>query len=153
MSPSEPRRLFSSAVLLLFGAVAVWSSGCRGSEAPAPAPVPAAEQSAAAAPPAPSRAIVRLHPATAKLGEAFNRQPNGSSAISVVGAGFVRGDKVYWGGQVLKTVFGGETTLTVEVPPGLVSQPGDVAISVKNPDDPQSTEVRATFRVLGRSGH
>jgi len=153
MSPSEPRRLFSSAVLLLFGAVAISSSGCRGSEAPAPAPVPAAEQSAVAAPPAPSRAIVRLHPATAKLGEAFNRQPNGSSAIAVVGAGFVRGDKVYWGGQVLKTVFGGETTLTVEVPPALVSQPGDVAISVKNRDDPQSMEVRATFRVVPRSGH
>lgn len=153
MSTREPRKLFSSSVLLLFAAVAVWSSGCRGSEAPAPAPAPAAEQSVPAEPPAPSRAIVRLHPATAKVGEAFNRQPNGSSAIAVVGAGFVRGDKAYWGGQVLKTVFGGETTLTAEVPPPLVSQPGDVEISVKNPDDPQSVEVRATFRVLGGIGH
>lgn len=50
-------------------------------------------------------------------------------------------------------LFGGETALTAEVPPALVSQPGDVAISVKNPDDPRSMEVRATFRVLPTSGH
>jgi hypothetical protein len=133
-------------VLFLLGVATV---SCRGRETPQQASAPAAEEPATSLPET-TRAILRLHPATAAAGAVFSRQPNGNSAISVVGAGFTRGDKVHWAGQTLMTVFGGETTLTAEVPAALLSQPGDIIVSVKDPADSQSPEVQATFRVLPR---
>lgn len=79
---------------------------------------------------------------------AFNPQPNGNSAIAVVGAGFVRGDQVHWGDRPLKTVFGNENNLTAEVPKDLLDRVGEVTISVRNPADQQSPEVRAVFRLV-----
>jgi len=143
---------FSVFAFLLVGVAAVLGNGCQrraerstaASNAPAPASATPTEGKR-------ERAISRLHPAQARIGESINRQPDGSSAIAVVGTGFVRSDKVFWGGQPLKTVFGNGTTLTAEVPRTLLSQPGDVPISVKDPTDPQSTEIRATFRLLPRN--
>jgi hypothetical protein len=143
---------FSVFAFLVVWVAAVLGNGCQrraeqstaASNMPAPASATPGEDKR-------ERAISRLHPAQARIGESFNRQPNGSSAIAVVGTGFVRSDKVFWGDQPLKTVFGSETTLTAEVPPTVLSQPGDVQISVKDPTDPQSTEIRATFRLLPRN--
>lgn len=148
MTRSGRARRSCAAVFFLLGAVTV---SCRGRETPEKASVPAVEEPATSLP-GTTRAILRLHPATAAAGAVFNRQPNGSSAIAVVGAGFARGDKVHWSGQVLNTVFGSETTLTAEVPAAMINQPGDIVVSVKDPSDSQSSEVQATFRVLPRSG-
>ncbi|HZI67648.1 MAG TPA: IPT/TIG domain-containing protein [Thermoanaerobaculia bacterium] len=144
------RRFSAAAFLLIFGAI-FSGVACRGRETTEQASAPPAEQPAETAPET-VRDIVRLHPATAAPGVVFNRQPNGNSALAVVGTGFTRGDRVHWGGEPLKTVFGGETTLTAEVPGTLISQPGDVTITVKDPADPQSLEVQATFRVLPGDG-
>jgi hypothetical protein len=96
----------------------------------------------------PERWITRLHPSEARVGTAFNRQPDGSSAIAVSGAGFVRGDQVHWGDRPLETVFGNENTLTAEVPKDLIERAGEVTVSVRNPADPQGREVRVAFRLL-----
>ncbi|HVE66928.1 MAG TPA: IPT/TIG domain-containing protein [Thermoanaerobaculia bacterium] len=156
MTHSARTRLFSATAFFLFcGAIVSWTA-CRGRETPEQAPAAAAEQPAMEQPaeslPVAGRAIARLHPATAAPGAVFNRQPNGNSALAVVGTGFTRGDRVHWGNEPLKTVYGGETTLTAEVPPTLISQPGDVTITVKDPADPQSREVQATFRLMGKGG-
>lgn len=137
----------SRAALLLIALTATFVGGCRGraerpAESPTPIPEPAAEATA------PGRRITRLHPSEARIGMAFNPQPNGNSAIAVVGAGFVRGDQVHWGDRPLKTVFGNENNLTAEVPKDLLDRVGEVTISVRNPADQQSPELRAVFRLV-----
>lgn len=155
MRHSDRARRFSATAFFLLCGALLTVTGCRGRETSAPpaeqASAPPAEQPAESLPET-GRAIARLHPATAAPGVVFNRQPNGNSALAVVGSGFTRGDRVHWGAEPLKTVYGGETTLTAEVPATLITQPGDVTITVKDPADPQSREVQATFRVVAGDG-
>jgi hypothetical protein len=147
MTPKAASMKPFAAGLGLLGLAAVFAGGCG--ESPKPSGEPsAAVPTAVPVETAPERAITRLHPAEARRGATFNRQPNGSSAIAVSGAGFVRGDQVHWGDQPLKTVFGDEATLTAEVPKELLDRVGEVTISVRNPSDREIREVQAVFRLL-----
>ncbi|MGH9364636.1 MAG: sulfatase, partial [Thermoanaerobaculia bacterium] len=96
----------------------------------------------------PIPAIRRLHPNQARIGEIFQRQPSGDAAIAITGSGFVRGDTIFWNGRLLRTMFGSDTLLAAGVPPDLLTKPGDIQITVRNPTDPAHIEPQATFKLL-----
>lgn len=96
----------------------------------------------------PERALLALSPALARAGEAFQRQATGESALAVLGAGFSRGDVIFWGGRPLRTTFAHSRLLTAIVPTELIEKPGDVEVTVENPADPALARLRATFRLL-----
>jgi hypothetical protein len=94
------------------------------------------------------RRIERLYPAETRAGVPFNIQPNGNSAISVVGAGLLRSDAIYWNGVRLPTVFGSPALLTAEVPAALLGTPATVTVEVRSADAPKAPAGSAVFRVL-----
>lgn len=94
------------------------------------------------------RRIERLYPAETHAGVPFNIQPNGNSAISVVGAGLLRSDAIYWNGVRLPTVFGSPANLTAEVPPALLGTPATVTVEVRSAGSPEAPAGSAVFRVL-----
>jgi hypothetical protein len=96
-----------------------------------------AVQSLGASPGSPPR-IDSIVPAEARAGIAFNRQPDGTAAISVVGGGFVRGSVVTANRLELETAFGNEGWVTAIVPAELYARSGRIAIVVLNPEGPVS---------------
>jgi hypothetical protein len=124
-----------------------WNCGCRRREEQALPRIAPAEVTRA---PRGDRKIERLHPASSRAGQSFNRQPDGQSALAVAGVGFEKGDVVFWNGRPLTTTFANPSLLTALVPPDLHREPGDVAITVRNPGDPASEEVRGGLRLLPR---
>lgn len=93
------------------------------------------------------RRIERLYPAETRAGVPFNAQPNGSSAISVVGTGLLRTDAIYWNGVRLPTVFGSPANLTAEVLPNQLREPGDVNIEVRSDSVLGAATLTARFRI------
>lgn len=96
------------------------------------------------------RRIEHLYPAETRAGVPFNIQPNGNSAISVVGAGLLRTDAIYWNGMRLPTVFGSPANLTAEVLPDQLRKPGDVNIEVRSDSVPEAATLTARFRITGQ---
>jgi hypothetical protein len=79
-------------------------------------------------------AITRLYPAQTSAGAVFNRQPDGASAIAAQGVQFECGDRIYWNGDALSTVYGGPTLLSAIVPGERLASAGLVEVSVGSQD-------------------
>lgn len=93
------------------------------------------------------RRVERLYPAETRAGVPFNIQPNGNSAISVVGAGLLRTDAIYWNGVRLPTVFGSPANLTAEVHTDLLRKPGEVHLEIRSDSVPGVTTLTARFNI------
>jgi hypothetical protein len=64
----------------------------------------------------------------------FHVQPNGESAISIIGTGFEPGSVITANGHALKTTFGSQEWLTALAPPELYGEPGTIEFKVVNPN-------------------
>ena len=95
-----------------------------------------------------SRRIEQLSPSRAVVGQPFNTQSDGSSALAVQGEGFSRNDRVFWNDLELVTTFGTSGLLTAQVPRGLVDRPGDVTISVRDVFGADRTSPSAIFQIV-----
>jgi hypothetical protein len=71
-----------------------------------------------------SLAIIALHPDATAAGQAFNAQPDGTSAIAVSCKGATKTTLIVFDGEKLPTVYGGPTLLTARVPSRLYSKSG-----------------------------
>jgi hypothetical protein len=132
-------------------AIGVLVASCHGRRAAAPpSPVPARAVTASATAPVAGRRIVQVFPTSVVAGRGFQVQPSGASAVAVKGEAFARGDVVFWNGTRLATTFGGATLLTALVPSQLYAAPGKVVISVRDPADAASAELKAGITVLPR---
>jgi hypothetical protein len=97
------------------------------------------------------RSLRELVPHEARVGEVFQRQPDGRAGLAVVGTGFTRGDEIRWGGRPLPTTFAHSRLLTTSIPAEWLSVPGPVEVSVENPADPTRRPVTAVFRLVPAS--
>jgi hypothetical protein len=133
--------------LLAAAALALVSAGpaCRQRQQQ---PVPRIAPAEVTRAPRDDRKIERLHPASGRAGRAFNRQPDGQSALAVAGAGFEKGDAVFWNGKPLMTTFADPNLVTALVPAKLLEKPGEIIVTVRNPADPESIEVRQALLLL-----
>jgi len=68
--------------------------------------------------------LVKLHPDATFAGQAFNRQPGGTSAIAVNTRNAKNTTVIVFAGQPLDTVFGGDSLLSAVVPSTLYAKPG-----------------------------
>ena len=75
-----------------------------------------------------------LYPASCIVGEGFNVQPGGESALGVEGANFLPGAAIYFDQLRLSTTFGSPTALTGAVPAPLLRTARSVRVYVRNPD-------------------
>ena len=95
--------------------------------------------------------IDRALPDKVLMGEPFQVQPDGKSAISVVGKNLHRGSRVRINGQPLATAWGAEgTAVSAIVPPELFAEPGMFPLSVESPSGDLSNTI--PFIVLPRTG-
>jgi hypothetical protein len=79
--------------------------------------------------------IEKLDPNFTVAGKAFNLQPDGQSALSVVGSQIPTGAMVFWNDQPLKTGGGGQQGwVGAAVPPERFAAPAVVKITVRAPD-------------------
>ncbi len=88
--------------------------------------------------------ISRLVPDSCITGQGFNLQPNGESALAVVGANFVPGAVIYFDTSPLATAFADPGTVTAIVPAHLLKAPRAVNVHVRNPDGKASAPSRFT---------
>jgi len=136
-------RVASSAAFIFAAAMLGMVAGCReqaGQAQGAAAPSADAKDS--------SRSITAVYPKAAHVGEPFQKQPNGNSAISVTGYGLTARDVIFWDGKPLKTVFGNPRWITAEIPSALLIAPKHVEIVVSDPANPASDRLRTDFEVL-----
>jgi hypothetical protein len=82
----------------------------------------------------PAPEIKSLHPDATKAGKGFNVQPNGVSAMGVVGANFLPGAKLLIDGKVMETSFGNTDQLGAIVTPGAYAKAGKYKVTIQNPD-------------------
>ncbi|HKC23515.1 MAG TPA: hypothetical protein VKF32_02175, partial [Thermoanaerobaculia bacterium] len=68
--------------------------------------------------------ITRLGPSSTRAGEAFNRQPDGSAALSVICSGASRTTRIVIDGDELPTIFGNQTWVTAVLPARYYARPG-----------------------------
>mgnify|MGYP000326431054 CR=1 FL=1 len=94
-----------------------------------------------------NRRILQLFPSTVVVGRAFNKQPDGSSAMAIQGEGFSRDDRVFWNGRELVTTFGASELLSAMVPEALLRKPGVVNVSVRDVFHPKTRELGAELRI------
>lgn len=97
-----------------------------------------------------ARRIFGLFPPSTRVGEPFNRQDDGESAILVGGWGFEPGDRIFWNDRELTTSCGDPTTISALVPPPLLARPGTATIVIRNPKDASSKPMQARFEILDR---
>jgi len=93
--------------------------------------------------------ISGLRPAACVVGQGFNVQPNGESAIAVDGENFLPGATIYFDRSPLVSAFGNTGTLTATVPESLLRKPRVAKVHVKNPDGKVSNSM--SFSVLRRT--
>jgi NAD(P)H-hydrate repair Nnr-like enzyme with NAD(P)H-hydrate epimerase domain len=86
-------------------------------------------------------------PEQCRVGEVFQRQPNGQAELVVVGTGLTRGDAILWNGHSLKTNFASSRALSVDVPSALLESPGEIDVTVEDTLDPTRSKLRARFVV------
>lgn len=87
----------------------------------------------------PAPAIRKLYPEVATAGIPFNRQPNGASALGIVGEKFLPGAQILINGETQATNFGDIDRLGSLVPDKFLGKPGTLAIVVRNKDGKTST--------------
>lgn len=83
-------------------------------------------------PSAPLVRIHRIHPATARVGERFQVQPDGSSALAVECDGATPATVVVFNDVPLPTVFGGPRLVTATVPANLLDRPGTYPVVLRD---------------------
>jgi len=93
--------------------------------------------------------ISGLRPASCVVGQGFNVQPNGESAIAVDGESFLPGATIYFDRSPLVSAFGNTGTVTATVPESLLRKPRAIKVHVKNPDGNVSNSMN--FSVLRRT--
>jgi hypothetical protein len=76
--------------------------------------------------------VVRISPSRLAVGEMFNRQPTGDSAIWVDCVNATRSTEVVFDGVVLKSVAASPVVVTALVPPSLVATSGKKRISLRD---------------------
>jgi hypothetical protein len=82
----------------------------------------------------PAPEIGKLYPAEYAAGPAFNKQPNGASALGITGQNFLPDPVVEINGEPTVTAFGGSEQLSALVPDKFIQKPGRLKITVRNRD-------------------
>jgi hypothetical protein len=82
----------------------------------------------------PAASIASLSPAKVVAGQPFNVQPNGASAMSVMGANLIKGSKIKLNGVPLETASGDGSSLAAIIPLELFAKEGSFVVSVETPD-------------------
>ncbi len=85
--------------------------------------------------------ITTLAPEGTRVKKGFNLQPDGKSALSVVGSRFERGAVVMANEKELETTFGNADWVTAILPDSFFAAPGDVELKVVNPDGTASKAI------------
>jgi hypothetical protein len=102
------------------------------------------------APELPAASIKEISPALVMEGTPFNVQPNGVSALSVLGANLVKGSRIKLNGMPLETASGDGTSLAAVVPPEIFAKAGNYIVTVETPDGRPTNSL--AWRVLPKSG-
>jgi len=102
------------------------------------------------APVLPEAKIEKLLPDKVMEGQPFNQQPNGVSALSVLGSNLIKGSRIKLNGMPLETASGDGTSLAALVPTAMFSKPGSYAVSVETPDGRPTNTIQ--WIVLPKSG-
>ncbi len=102
------------------------------------------------APALPEAKIDKVVPEKVLEGEPFNQQPNGASALSVLGANLVKGSRIKINGMPLETASSDGTSLAALIPTSLFAKPGTYPVSVETPDGRQTNTLN--WVVLAKSG-
>lgn len=92
-------------------------------------------------PASPVPIIRKLYPETAVAGKPFQVQPDGSSAIGIVGGNFFPGAVAEMNGEQARTVVENITTMSALVPSKFLSAPGRVQIVVRGKNGKASQPV------------
>lgn len=75
-----------------------------------------------------------LFPEKAVVGQAFNAQKNGYSALGATGAHFQKGIRLLLNGHPLDTTVTDQNTMSALVPPGFIQKEGTYAVHADLPD-------------------
>jgi hypothetical protein len=76
--------------------------------------------------------LTMVGPEVVVTGQPFNVQPDGSSALYLVGQNLFRGSAARWNGELLETTHGGDgAALGAVVPRRLTAQPGVYTVTVE----------------------
>ena len=98
----------------------------------------------------PDAKIDKLIPDKVLEGQAFQIQPSGASALSVLGSNLVKGSRIKLNGMPLETASGDGSSLAALVPPEIFAKAGNYIVSVETPDG-RSTNTLAWI-VLPKTG-
>ena len=98
----------------------------------------------------PDAKIDKLVPDKVLEGQAFQIQPSGASALSVLGSNLVKGSRIKINGMPLETASGDGSSLAALVPPEIFAKAGNYIVSVETPDG-RSTNTLA-WMVLPKTG-
>jgi hypothetical protein len=98
----------------------------------------------------PAASIKEISPALVMEGVPFNVQPNGVSALSVIGANLVKGSRIKLNGMPLETASGDGSSLAAVVPAEIFAKPGNYIVTVETPDGRATNSL--AWRVLPKSG-
>ena len=116
----------------VFATFIVRPPGAMGSDVPAAAVVPPL--------------ITSVSPAGTLVKKGFNVQPDGKSAVSIVGSRFERGAMVVANGTELETAFGNADWVTAILPDSFFAAPSEVELKVVNPDGTASKTIPFVVR-------
>jgi hypothetical protein len=123
-------------------------TACGGQPAAAPTAAPAAQAATAASPATGQGPVLRtLYPDAIVVGEAFNAQPDGRSALAVRAENAGAASAIVFNGTTLPTEHNPGNILTAFVPTELVSKPGEIQVWVT---DGGAESNKMTFTVKPR---
>ena len=92
--------------------------------------------------------VIKPVPALSNIAPSTSPSRDSTLTITVSGDGFVDGASlVQWDGEDLPTTFESTSELTARISPQLLSTPGDVAITVFNPEPGGGSSTSMTFTV------
>jgi len=124
MTRSDCHPRLALVLLVLLG---LMTTACT---APAPAPTPSATAAPAAPAAKQSITLQTLFPDQIDLGQKFNEQPDGRSALAVKVDKATPTSVIVFNGTSLKTEINPDNILTAFVPPELVAKPGTFPVYV-----------------------
>jgi hypothetical protein len=117
--------------------VCVLAMGCFISCTKDPVAPAASSQPAPAAASAPGEGVpvvTNVYPPTTSAGKAFNKQPNGNSAMAVVCTGNPLGGQIVFDDKVVNTVRGTDgCVFSTEVTPDIIAKPGVHSVGLRTP--------------------
>ncbi|WP_031499576.1 IPT/TIG domain-containing protein [Bryobacter aggregatus] len=98
----------------------------------------------------PEARIDKLLPDKVMEGQPFQQQPNGASAMSILGSSLVKGSRIKMNGMPLETSSGDGTSLAALVPNEMFAKPGNFVVTVETPDGRTTNSL--TWTVLAKTG-